>query len=163
MYIRIWPFPLRLSLLLSLYLLPFKNREDVKNTVSIMSYFRRNEGTIVFALASLAFIAFYCINYCFRRCRNRDVALAAGDTEEAVLSPIRPPRGLDANGVQSIPSFIYTEANGIGTWRASMCGLSERIQRGRNAASNTTLRTCFSCWLCGHMVLLSLHVSYLSC
>ncbi|KAJ4876114.1 RING-H2 finger protein ATL39 [Raphanus sativus] len=79
-----------------------------------MSYFRRNEGTIVFAFASLAFIAFYCINYFFRRCRNRDVALAAGDTEEAVSSPNRPPRGLDAKGIESLPSFIYTEANGIG-------------------------------------------------
>ncbi|KAJ0240972.1 RING-H2 finger protein ATL39 [Hirschfeldia incana] len=79
-----------------------------------MSYFRRNEGTIVFAFASLAFIAFYCLNYFSRRCRNRDVALAAGDIEEAVSSPNRPPRGLDARGIESFPLFIYTEANGIG-------------------------------------------------
>ncbi|KAG7557169.1 Zinc finger RING-type [Arabidopsis suecica] len=76
-----------------------------------MSYFKRNEGAIVFALASVGFIAFYCINYYIRRCRDR--AAAAEDTEEARMSPRRPPRGLDAEAIESFPSFIYTKARGI--------------------------------------------------
>lgn len=78
-----------------------------------MSYFRRNEGTIVFAFASFAFIAFYCVNYFIRRCRDRTAGSAAGDTMEAELSSRRSPRGLDAKAIESFPSFIYTEANGI--------------------------------------------------
>lgn len=76
-----------------------------------MSYFRRNEGTIVFAFAIIAFTAFYCINYYIRRCRDQTVA--ARDTTEAELSPRRPSRGLDAESIESFPSFIYTEARGI--------------------------------------------------
>lgn len=69
----------------------------------------------MFAFASIAFIAFYFVNYFIRRCRDRDRAVAsatAGDTE-AGLSPRRPPRGLDAEAIGSFPSFIYTEAKGI--------------------------------------------------
>lgn len=75
-----------------------------------MSYIRRNEGAIVFAFASIVFIAFYCVNYYIRRCRDRDIT---GDIAEAELSPRRPPRGLDAESIESFPSFIYTEARGI--------------------------------------------------
>ncbi|KAL1189870.1 RING-H2 finger protein ATL39 [Cardamine amara subsp. amara] len=75
-----------------------------------MSYFRRNEGTILFVFAIIGFIAFYCINYYIRRCRDRDVA---EDTAEAELSPRRAQRGLDAESIESFPSFIYTEARGI--------------------------------------------------
>ncbi|CAN8246798.1 unnamed protein product [Cochlearia groenlandica] len=78
-----------------------------------MSYFHKNEGTIVFAFASIAFIAFYCINYFCRRCRDRPVPSASGDTTDLELSSRRLPRGLDAKAIESFPSFIYTEANGI--------------------------------------------------
>ncbi|ESQ38664.1 hypothetical protein EUTSA_v10029483mg [Eutrema salsugineum] len=78
-----------------------------------MSYYRRNEGSIVFAFASIAFIAFYCVTYFIRRCRDRAAASTARDAYEAELSPRRLPRGLDAKAIESFPSFIYAEANGI--------------------------------------------------
>ncbi|XP_010455322.1 PREDICTED: RING-H2 finger protein ATL39 [Camelina sativa] len=77
-----------------------------------MSYFKRNEGTIFFAFASIGFIAFYCINYFIRRCRDRS-ASAGNTSEEAGMSPRRPPRGLDPEAIDSCPSFVYKEARGI--------------------------------------------------
>ncbi|VVB08619.1 unnamed protein product [Arabis nemorensis] len=79
-----------------------------------MSYFTRNEGAIVFAFVSIAFITFYCVNYFIRRCRDdRASASASGDTADAELSPRRPPRGLDAEAIGSFSSFVYTDAKGI--------------------------------------------------
>ncbi|KFK32087.1 hypothetical protein AALP_AA6G197700 [Arabis alpina] len=85
-----------------------------------MSYFRRNEGAIVFAFASIAFIAFYCVNYFIRRCRQIRAVDSSAAAADAELSPRRPPRGLDAEAIGSFPSFIYTEAKGIETGKSEL-------------------------------------------